>query len=375
MTALRTRTTVSGIEAAPVLEALLAHLAEQEMVATIHEDGWRLDYESAQIVFSAHADTLRVDINAPTPESLFDARMMVQYHIANTAGCEMGAIEWAGDKPTFERPPAFRILTVTNVMDLTAHMRRVRFKGTNLSRYDRAEDLHCKLLLPQPGTIEPEWPVLGPDGMPQYPEGEKRLDMRTYTIRRIDVIAGWMEVDFVLHDDAGPGTAWATLAQPGHQVGILGPGGRTARPSSWMLLAGDETALPAIARIAEKLPSDTRGEIIIEVGGAADELPLTAPSGMNLRWLHQGAQPAGTTTQLQEAIFACAIPSDTDRFAWVAAEFSTAQAVRPWLRDTVGMSGKEQLVVAYWRLGMDESRMKSGGAREAKRNQGDAAKQ
>lgn len=101
--------------------------------------------------------------------------------------------------------------------------------------------------------------------MPNFPKGDKRLDIRTYTIRRIHAQQGWFEVDFVLHEDAGPGSRWAAQATKGQQIGLSGPGGRTASPAGWMLLAGDETALPAIARIGEALPAATTGVVIIEV--------------------------------------------------------------------------------------------------------------
>lgn len=361
MSNFETHTVVNGIEAESVLDALLGHLAEHEFVALRVDDAWILDYESAQIKFAAKGDTLTARITAPTSESLFDARMMAHHHIAEFANCEQEVIAWEGDQPVFTRPPAFRVLTVTDTYDVSPHMRRIRFHGDDLGRYERQEDFHCKLLLPRPGNQAPDWPTLGPDGMPRFPTGEKRLDMRTYTIRRIDSKAGWMEIDFVLHDDAGPGADWAAQACPGQQIGVTGPGGRTARPSAWMLLAADETGLPAIARIAENLPHETRGEILIEVQGPADEISLTVPGGMQLRWLHRNDQAPGTSTLLRDAILASAIPDVEDRFAWVAAEFSTAQTVRKWLRDTVGMIGKDQLVVAYWRLGMDEMTMKRGG--------------
>lgn len=363
MTNLYTHAAVRDIAAATVLEALLEHLAEHEFIATPGEGGWVLDYDSARIVFAAEGDTLRASITAPTPEALFDARMMAHHHLAEYAACEPEAINWEGDQPTFVRPPAFRVLTVLRVEDLSPLLRRVRFQGEDLNRYQSDEDLHCKLLLPQPGAGEPEWPVLGHDGMPRLPEGEKRLDMRTYTVRRIDPEAGWMDIDFVLHEDAGPGSRWAAHARVGDQIGITGPGGRTARPAAWMLLAADETGLPAIARITERLPPDTQGEVIVEVADVANEIVLNVPAGMCLRWLHREQCQAGASTLLQDAIQACNIPATGDRFVWVAAEFSTAQTVRAWLRDDLGFSGKDQLVVAYWRHGMDETTMKSGGKR------------
>src|SRR5690606_30188057 len=134
----------------------------------------------------------------------------------------------------------------------------------------------------------PEWPTLAADGMPQFPKGDKRLDIRTYTIRRISAPEGWLEVDFVLHEDAGPGSRWAAQAVAGQQIGLSGPGGRTARPAGWMLLGGDETALPAIARITEVLPADTNGVVLIEVQTPADQIPLTTPASMSVQWLHRG---------------------------------------------------------------------------------------
>lgn len=90
---------------------------------------------------------------------------------------------------------------------------------------------------------------------------------------------------------------------------------------------------------------------------------------MTLQWLHRGEAPAGTTSLLADAIRAADIPSGSaSRYAWVAAEFTTAQIVRSWLRETVGLNNKEQLVVAYWRRGVDETDMKSG-----KRQQKDRA--
>lgn len=370
MTHLRLSTAVRGIDAQKVLDAMLEHLREHDLAAVPGEDAWDIDYSGARISLSAKPDSLHAHVAAPTQEALYDAKMLVFYHIVEFSSCDPEAIQWQGDSIQLARPPAFRLLTVEAVSDVGPHMRRVRFRTEELARYHQDEDIHCKLIFPQPGVRDPEWPTLASNGTPQFPSGEKRLDIRTYTIRRIDAVQGWMDVDFVLHDDAGPGAAWAAQAASGQQIGLSGPGGRTAQPADWMLLAGDETALPAIARIGESLPSETQGIVLIEVQTPADQVELRLPPGMRLRWLHRGTAAAGTVSLLKDAIQACAIPDGPDRYVWVGAEFATAQSVRAWLRDTVGLSGKEQLVVAYWRYGMDETQMKSGATRRAA---GDAA--
>lgn len=60
------------------------------------------------------------------------------------------------------------------------------------------EALHVRLFLPPAGLAEPAWPMLGTDGMLQIPPPEGRPAVRKYTIRRIDVGAGTLAIDFVV---------------------------------------------------------------------------------------------------------------------------------------------------------------------------------
>ena len=373
MTAFQTSTTVRHIDAENVLAQVLEHLREHDLAASLRDNAWHMDYADSKIIFTAQADVLHAQVTASSQTALYEGRMMVFYHIQEFAGCEPQAIQWQGDGVSLERPPAFRLITAESVSEVSPHMRRIRFRAEDLARYDRQDNIHCKLIFPQPGIEDPEWPTLGANGVPQFPKGEKRLDVRTYTIRRINTQAGWFDVDFVLHEDAGPGSRWAAQAVCGQQIGFSGVGGRTATPAGWMLLAGDETALPAIARIGETLAADIQGVVIIEVQTPADQITLKMPPGMSVQWLYREAAQAGTTTLLSDAIQACSIAAGPDRFVWVGAEFATAQAVRSWLRNTLGLSSKEQLVVAYWRRGLDETQMKSVPAKQAASQQEDEA--
>ncbi|AHG62286.1 siderophore-interacting protein [Advenella mimigardefordensis] len=358
-----TSTTVPLGDAANVLAQVLAHLREHDLLAIERDNTWQVDYADTKIRFSVLAGSLHAQVAASSAATLYEGKMMVVHHIQEFGHCKPEAIQWQGDNVSLDRPPAFRLITVQAVSEVGPHMRRVRFNVDDLARYDQNDNIHCKLIFPQPDVSEPEWPTLAADGMPQFPKGDKRLDIRTYTIRRISAPEGWFEVDFVLHEDAGPGSRWAAQAVAGQQIGLSGPGGRTARSAGWMLLGGDETALPAIARITEALPADTNGVVLIEVQSPADQIPLATPAGMSVQWLHRGNAAAGTTTLLEDAVTACTISKDEDRFVWVGAEFSTAQTVRNWLREAVGLGSREQLVVAYWRRGLDETQMKSAPGR------------
>ena len=80
---------------------------------------------------------------------------------------------------------------------------------------------------------------------------------RTYTVRSWAPAARELTLDFVVHGDEGLAGPWAQQAQPGQQVRFLGPGGAysPSQDADWHLLAGDESALPAIAAALEAMPA------------------------------------------------------------------------------------------------------------------------
>src|SRR5699024_5948215 len=115
---------------------------------------------------------------------------------------------------------------------------------------------------------------------------------RTYTIRHIDHQNEQIWVDFVIHGDRGVAGPWAASVQPGETISFFGPGaGYAPRPDAdFHLLAGDEAALPAIAAALESMEADARGTAVIEVRDAQEELPLKAPDGIDVVWLHRGGE-------------------------------------------------------------------------------------
>ncbi|XNN89639.1 siderophore-interacting protein [Curtobacterium flaccumfaciens] len=60
-----------------------------------------------------------------------------------------------------------------------------------------------------------------------------------------------------------------------------------------ILLAGDETAAPAICAILEALDVSTVGHVFIEVPTDADRLPVTAPAGVEVRWIARNGATHG----------------------------------------------------------------------------------
>jgi NADPH-dependent ferric siderophore reductase len=204
-------------------------------------------------------------------------------------------------------------------------MQRLRFIGQDLRHFATNDNLHVRL------------------HFPAAPPNES-VETRYYTIRRIDADEGWFDVDFVLHDD-GPGSNFARFATPGAACGVSGPCGLGIKPAHRYLLAGDETALPAMARIAETLPRDAGGHILIEVPLSADRTDIDAPRGMTVKWFCRDASEETPTflDRLSHAVDE--YKGWQDSFLWIAGEHD---AVMP-LRKILGR--RPSLCVPYWRRG------------------------
>ncbi len=240
------------------------------------------------------------------------------------------------------------VLTVVSVADVTPSVRRVVLSGTRDAV--AAAGPTVNLLVPRVGDADPAWPAVARDGRVVWPVGAHGVSLRSYTARRQDPARGEVEIDFVLHGD-GPAAAWAGAAAPGALLGVAGGGPLGHRPAGTLLLAGDETALPAISRILAAAAPDTVGTALLEVAGPEEEQQLDAPPGVEVRWLHRGGTPPGGSTLLADAVAALERPAGADVFAWVAAESAAVRAVRADLRGRWGLSRAQHHAIGYWRRG------------------------
>jgi NADPH-dependent ferric siderophore reductase len=240
------------------------------------------------------------------------------------------------------------LLTVAAVTDVTPSVRRVVLSGSAVAV--SAAGPTVSLLVPRVGDPAPRWPRVAKDGRIVWPDGAHGVSLRSYTARRQDPAAGEVEIDFVLHGD-GPAAAWAAAAVPGAPLGVAGGGPLGERPAGWLLLVGDETALPAITRILSAAAPGTAGVALVEVAGPAEEQPLPAPGGVAVRWLHRGGTPPGESTLLADAVAALDRPAGDDVFAWVAAESAAVRAIRADLRGRWGLGRAQHHAIGYWRRG------------------------
>src|ERR671921_1889646 len=143
-------------------------------------------------------------------------------------------------------------------------------------------DQRIKVVLPLPGQAVVDFPS-DPDwyGAWRALPVERRMPIRTYTIRALRGEHGEVDVDFVLHGATGPASAWAETAVVGDEIVLVAPNARFPGPTggfewhppadaSCLLLAGDETAVPAICAIVESLPAGCDARVLLEIPTTED---------------------------------------------------------------------------------------------------------
>ncbi len=195
------------------------------------------------------------------------------------------------------------------------------------------------------------WPTGAPGGHFKVfiPQADGEAAMRTYTVRAYDPAAGRLTVDFALHAD-GPATAFARSARPGDRFQISGisrPGYEPSEGSRWTVLIADQSALPAVAAIAESLPAGYRALALVEVPAAAEQLELSSAAELELRWLTEEGAPCA---QLVAAARALELPQGAGE-VWVGAEADAMRAIRRDLLHDRGLHPRSIRTRAYWRNG------------------------
>jgi NADPH-dependent ferric siderophore reductase len=186
---------------------------------------------------------------------------------------------------------------------------------------------------------------------------------RTYTVRSVNTEAKTLSIDFVVHGDDGVAGPWAATAQTGDTVVLSGPGGGY-RPSLETgveyLFIGDTSALPAIASALESLATDAIGSALIEVESEDDELPLNAPAGVTVRWLHRnsGERSRRYGAALVEAVHQLGRPAHRVE-VFAHGEREAIKAVREIIQDGWGLERRTLSLSAYWAQGRSEDRFQS----------------
>jgi NADPH-dependent ferric siderophore reductase len=210
---------------------------------------------------------------------------------------------------------------------------------------------HVKVFLPDPATGELHAPALAADGGLQRPTGVVSIS-RDYTVRATRLVAGAAEldVDWVLHGDEGPASAWAARAGEGDEVVLAGPRGSVGVPDGIgrLTLVGDETGLPALARWVAAVGPDVPVTAVVEIGDDIDEAHVEDELGRaDVEILYRTDGPG----QLEEAVRSLGGLEPDELFVGLG-EAGDLVPVRRYLRRELGLPAEQVQVSGYWRRGV-----------------------
>jgi NADPH-dependent ferric siderophore reductase len=245
---------------------------------------------------------------------------------------------------------------------VTPHIKQITFGGGDLVNFQPVgPDQFMYVLAAASGQAE--LPIDSSFTWEWYDEtpADDRPVGAYYTVRRWRRETAQLDIWFVLHGEggdhvAGPASTWAAQAMPGESVGLWGPRTAWAPPADtdWYLLVGDETGLPAIATILESLPDGTPAKVFIETTGTTDrvEFPTSASVEVEVTWIDRGAEPAGTSTLLADAVRSMPWPGG-NAYAWGGGESRAMTAIRKYVRHEVGLPREAVSMTGYWRHAND----------------------
>lgn len=379
---------------------------------------------TAEAATDASATTSATD--SPATSTPAEAAVKAGTHAASSSS--LTETDTEPRQPTLDVAPTMVFdLDVVAVQDLGPSFRRITVSGDDLEHFGTNSDpldLRIKALIPAARDAETYQHMLGlfadlrPGGTItasanstwyktwlSMPEQERGY-MRTYTVRA-QRPAGHpknvsqhaeLDLDFVLHVHrengelvGGPASVWAAEATVGDSLLLMGPnrhltdasyGGIEFRPGSAqrILLAGDETAAPAICSILESLPPGVQGNAFIEVPAVEDMHGTSTRSGVTVQWLPRGSRPHG---ELLSAAVRSVVavpgagavdpglePEDIDVdatilwetttggsqpfYAWLAGEAGLIKELRRYLVRDAGIDRKQVSFMGYWRRGKAE---------------------
>ncbi len=304
------------------------------------------------------------------------------------------------DEMTDDRPQSrFFRARVSAITDLTPTFRRFTFGGDDLADYgDTGFDQRIKIVFPTAHASIDDMP-LGEDWWDEWRalDDTQRPTLRTYTTRAVRPGACEVDIDMVAHEVQGPASAWIADAHIGDELLIFAP--TTAQrgvsygidfvppaQTGDILLAGDETAAPAIAAILEQLPATARGVVVLETPHPADVdyLPVhpgfryrvAARSGEADRHEHLVAAvaeaaaelaPEGRGAEVEEIDIDHDMLWEVPRtakggaalksaalYAWLAGEAGAIKTLRRHLVTDLGVDRRAVAFMGYWRLGRAE---------------------
>ncbi|MDO5726729.1 MAG: ATP-binding cassette domain-containing protein [Bowdeniella nasicola] len=174
-------------------------------------------------------------------------------------------------------------------------------------------------------------------------DGADSEHQRGYTIAKRD--GERFAIDFVLHEPAGPASAWARRAKVGDEITAMAMATTKFTPPeldpAGYLLIGDAASIPAINTIIESVDERIPIELYLEFQHDSEhDIPLADHPRVHV---HRVAR-----TGPHSLVEAIERRDWSNWFAWVCPESASLKALRPFLRDECGFPKTNLYQQAYW---------------------------
>jgi NADPH-dependent ferric siderophore reductase len=177
---------------------------------------------------------------------------------------------------------------------------------------------------------------------------------RRYTVRAWDPSTAQLTIDFVVHGDVGVAGAWAVHAEPGDVLVLEGPSGgyRPDPEADWLLMVGDESAVPAIAAALETVPAGMLAVVRVLCDGPEHDLDLACSGNLALSWVHRLGD-GHDEELLPAAVRDLSFPRGRVD-AFIHGEATEIREIRKHLLVERGLARADMSCSPYWRRDMTD---------------------
>lgn len=258
-------------------------------------------------------------------------------------------LAWEGVGQQGELAPNFSFAEIESCVPISPEFFRMVLHGSDLARFAN-HGLHFRILRQRDQNAHPVWPRINEKGSIDWFESDPQLIHRAYTARAVDTAEHRVTVDIYKHE-GGPTCTWASTCPVGELVGLTGPGGGWFPEADWVLLAGDETAQPAILRMLEELPPKTEGKAILLAGAPGCETPFENQTEIDVCWLYRSHND-----DLVAQVKSVTKPESCEPFFWFAGEKAQARDIRNFFKNALQLERAQYVSAAYWEQGKSNRR-------------------
>lgn len=225
---------------------------------------------------------------------------------------------------------ALHSIRVLSVRRVTAHLVRIKFESdTLLQQVTVNPGVWMRVWFPGPAT-----------GV----AGASTEYQRGYTLLDAEPQEGTFFLEFVLHEPAGPASAWAARAQVGDVLSAHTPGEHCfelAAPAERVLLVGDSASIPAFNQIIASLDDSLMVELCLEQHHPDDrDIPLCPHPNLSVRWVVRDSARSLTRALRKDSLRGVQV--------WAAVERDSAKHLRRAARLSTWTDADRTLLQGYW---------------------------